>query len=70
MSMVKKSFKVNDMHCTSCAMVIEAELEDAGVKAKCNFVKSVLEVEYDETKLSEDKIRYTVIKAGYTISSS
>ena len=68
--MTKRTYKVNDMHCGSCAMLIEVELEDAVVKAKCNFVKSVLEVEYDETKLSEDKIRDTVIKAGYTISSS
>ncbi len=68
-NMISKTYKVKDMHCSSCAMLIEAELEDQGVKAKCNFAKATLEVEYNESKFDEAKIRSTVKQAGYTLSS-
>lgn len=58
------------MHCTSCAMVIEGELEDIGTKAACNYVKETLEVEYDEHAVTEEKIASVVSQAGYSIISS
>lgn len=66
--MIKKSYKVNGMHCTSCALMIESDLEDAGVKARCNYAKEVLEIEFDEKKISEKEIAEVVAKSGYTIS--
>ena len=68
--MTKKTYKVNGMDCSSCAMVIEGELEDAGVKATCSYVKEVLDVEYDEVKMSEKMIQDVVAKAGYSVVSS
>ena len=65
--MKKQQFSVEGMHCTSCAMVIESDLEDAGVKATCTYATQVLEVTYDEKKLSEQEIRNIVSKSGYTI---
>jgi len=67
--MIKKKYKVKGMDCTSCAMMIESDLEDAGVKAKCSFAKEVLEVEFDPKKVSEEKIKETVKSSGYLISS-
>lgn len=67
--MTKKIYKVDNMHCTSCAMVIESDLEDAGVKASCSYARQVLEVEYDENKLSEDTIKQVVQASGYEITS-
>lgn len=64
---MKKIYKISGMHCTSCAMNIEWELEDAGVKAKCNYAKEELEVEFDGNKASEEKIKAAVEKAGYKI---
>jgi copper chaperone CopZ len=58
------------MHCTSCAMVIESDLEDAGVKATCSYAKQTLEAEFDEKMTSVEAIRATVKKAGYTLVSS
>lgn len=49
-------------------MNIEWELEDVGVKAKCNYAKQELEVEYESGKTDEDKIKSAVEKAGYKIS--
>lgn len=48
-------------------MLIESDLEDVGVKASCNYARETLEVEFDEQKLSEEKIQEVVKTAGYTI---
>ena len=68
--MIKKKFKIDGMHCTSCAMNIDGELEDtAGVKsASTNFAKAVVEVEYDSSKLSDKDVVRTIKTAGYLAS--
>jgi copper chaperone CopZ len=65
--MVKKTYKVNGMHCTACVLMIEADLEDIGIKAKCNFAKETLEVEFDPKKIKERKIKETVKSSGYNL---
>ncbi len=65
--MTKKTYKIDGMHCTSCALMIESDLEDAGVKATCNYAKEILEVEFDEQKIGEKKITEVVASAGYQI---
>jgi len=67
--MTKKSYKVDGMHCTSCALLIESDLEDAGVKARCNFAREVLEVEFDEKSVGEKKIADIVANSGYRLTS-
>lgn len=66
--MVKKSYKVLGMHCTSCPLVIESDLEDVGVKSFCSYAKATLDVEYDETKMSEKKIVDVVAVSGYVLA--
>ena len=65
--MIKKKFKISGMHCTSCAMNIDGELEDkAGIKqANTNFAKSQTEVEFDENKISVEQIIGIIEKTGY-----
>ncbi|MCX6791469.1 MAG: cation transporter [Candidatus Gottesmanbacteria bacterium] len=65
--MTKKTFKIDGMHCTSCALMIESDFEDAGVTAVCNYAKQTLTVEFDEKKIAEVKITDVVAKAGYQI---
>jgi Cu+-exporting ATPase len=65
--MKKKTFTIDGMHCTSCALLIESDLEDAGVKATCSYAKQTLTVEFDETKIGEKNIKDVVAKAGYQI---
>ncbi len=65
--MIHKTFKIEGMHCTSCALMIESDLEDAGVTAVCNYAKQTLEVEFDEKKIGENKINDIVVAAGYRI---
>jgi copper chaperone CopZ len=65
--MIKKVFKVVDMHCSSCAMMIESIEDDLPgiVRIKASYQKGRLEVEYDETKVSEAKILAAVKQKGY-----
>lgn len=64
---VKSKFKIKDMHCTSCAMNIDFDLEDVdGVKtSNTNYAKSECVVEFDANKVDNEKIISTIKKAGY-----
>ena len=55
------------MHCTSCSMNIDFDLEDLeGVKtAKTNYAKQVTEIEFDEAKVREEMLVETIKKTGY-----
>jgi len=56
------------MHCTSCAMNIDGDLEDFvnGVKsATTNYAKQETEVEYDEKKVKIETIVKQIKKTGY-----
>ena len=61
------TLKIHDMHCTSCAMNIDGELEDTpGVKsANTSYAKGETRVEFDEEKVTLDKLLEAVSKAGY-----
>jgi len=67
--MVKKIFRVPDMHCPNCAMKIEAIEDDLpGVKqVSASYKKGQVTVEYDEAQVSEAQIAAAVKKAGYTL---
>lgn len=65
--MTKKTFDIGGMHCASCALMIESDLEDAGVRARVNYAKQTLAVEFDEKKIPEGTIRQIVSHLGYTV---
>ena len=66
--MKKLKFKITGMHCTSCAMNIDGELEDTGkVKdVRTNYAKEETEIEFDPKDISEQEIIAVIKKAGYT----
>ena len=66
-SMVKKIFKLSGMHCTSCAMVIEGELEDLGAGARCNWARQEVEVQWDPAQIEEQKLVEAIEKQGYKV---
>ncbi len=55
------------MHCSSCAMDIDGQLEDTkGVKqANTSYAKQCTEIEYDEHELDDKKIIGIIKKVGY-----
>lgn len=65
--MVKKTYKISGMHCTSCAMLIEGELEDAGMTATCSYAKQIVEVEVEESNDVDLVVKQAVEKAGYSL---
>ena len=67
--MTKTTFRVPDMHCSSCAMALEG-LEDElrGIKhISASYHKQTLDVEYDETALSVLRIVAAASELGYTL---
>lgn len=68
--MIIKKFKITGMHCSSCAMNIDGELEDTEgvIEASTSFAKQAVEVKYDPNKVSDKKIIEVVKTAGYDIS--
>lgn len=65
--MTKQIFKITGMHCVSCSMNIDGELEDTeGIKsANTNFAKAISEVTFDEEKMSPENIIEVIRKVGY-----
>lgn len=66
---VKKKFKIDGMHCTSCAMSIDGDLEDTkGVKsAKTSYIKQECEVEFEEETVKIEQIVKTIENTGYQV---
>lgn len=66
---VKKKLKVEGMHCTSCAMSIDFDLEDLGVKnAKTSYAKQETDVEFDGEKIKIEQIIKCIKTTGYKAS--
>jgi copper chaperone CopZ len=66
-TMIKKTFKVEDMHCANCAMKLESLEDDLeGVKEiNASYHKLEMIVEYDENVVSVDEIVTAVKQMGY-----
>ena len=69
MSIVKKKLKIDGMHCTSCAMNIDFDLENLeGVKsAKTNYARQESEIEFDPEKVTEEDLANNIKKTGYKV---
>ena len=67
MELMKKTFMISGMHCNSCAMMIEQELEDKVNKINVNFASEKAEIDFDEKKISEKEIKNEIKKLGYDI---
>lgn len=67
--MQKITIKISGMHCSSCSMVIDGDLEylDGVISSKTNFAKGISEIEYDQTKVSVEDLNKVIQKAGYAI---
>ena len=68
--MTQKKLKIDGMHCSSCAMNIDFDIEDLdGIKTcKTSYAKQETEVEFDERKIDVSKILEQIKKTGYSAS--
>lgn len=61
---MKKTYKIQGFDCASCASLLEMDLEDAGIAAKCSYQKETLEV---EASADQKKVAEIVKKSGYSV---
>jgi Cu+-exporting ATPase len=66
--MKKIILKIDGMHCTSCALNIDFDLEDlTGIKSsKTNYAKQISEIEFDELQINLNQIINQIKKTGYS----
>jgi copper chaperone CopZ len=62
---MKKIYKIKGFDCASCAALLEMDLEDAGVKAKCSYPKETVEV---EDSADSNKVIEIIKKSGYSLA--
>jgi len=64
---VKEKYKIEGMHCSSCAMNIDFDLEDVEgiLAANTNYAKQLTEIEYENDKVKKEDIIRSVEKTGY-----
>lgn len=67
--MKKKNFQLETLTCPSCVTRIEGVLnKEPGVdKAKVLFNSSKVRIEYDEEKVSSDRLAEVIEKVGFPI---
>lgn len=63
-----KKFKISGMHCTSCALNIDLDLEEAeGVrKSNTSYAKQETVVEFDSDIIKERKVLEVIKKSGFS----
>jgi len=71
MSVVKKTFRIPDMHCSACVMKLEGLEDDLpGVKmVEASYQKQSLHIEYDDNQVSEAEIRTAIQQLGYSVEN-
>jgi copper chaperone CopZ len=61
-------FAISGMHCTSCSLSIDGELEDTigVIRATTNYAKAKTIVEYDPSKVSVDALKKVIESLEYS----
>jgi len=69
---MKEKFVIKNMHCTSCAKLIESAVMDMdGVsKASVSYQNENAEIEYDPSKTNKEAIIKTIKDLGYEASKA
>lgn len=66
-TMKKIILKIKGMHCTSCAMLIDLDLEETEgvIESKTSYAKHQTEVKFNEDRITEEEIIKTIKNSGY-----
>lgn len=67
--MIKRNYKVEGMHCSSCAASVESMLgaQEGVEQARVNFADESVWVQYDDQVVSADKLKHWVQLIGYDL---
>jgi len=65
----KVILKLDGLHCTSCSLNIDGELEDMPgvISANTSYAKSQSQIEFDPQQVNKQKIKQAVEKLGYQV---
>lgn len=69
--MTNATFNVPDMSCGHCKVAVEGELGKlSGVeRSNADFEKGIVEVRYDEDRVTTDDLKGAIEEAGYEVKS-
>lgn len=61
--------KLSGLHCTSCSLTIENELEETpGITtADVHYAQSIAKVQYDPNQTTPDRIKAVIEQLGYQV---
>jgi len=64
-------FQIKGMHCVSCAMNIDGELEDLEgvIEAKTSYAKAQTAVTYDAQKVKPTKLKKVIENLSYEVTN-
>lgn len=65
-------FTISGMHCTSCSLNIDGELEDTDgvISATTSYAKSQTVVKFDPHTVSENKLTAVIESMGYGVTQT
>lgn len=61
------TLNVSGMSCQHCVNSIEGELKKLGATGKVDLTNNTVEVQFDETKLTESQINEVIENQGYEV---
>jgi len=59
------NLNVKGMHCKSCEELIKDSLSDVDVQAEADHKTGIIKLNFDEKKVSLDKIKKIILECGY-----
>ncbi|MEW5896814.1 MAG: heavy-metal-associated domain-containing protein [Nanoarchaeota archaeon] len=65
--MKKMNLNIKGMHCKSCEVLISDALAEVGVKSHADTKKGTATIEFDESKITLEKVKSIIAKEGYKV---
>ncbi|TLS49987.1 heavy-metal-associated domain-containing protein [Paenibacillus antri] len=66
--MKQATLQVNGMSCQHCVNSIEGALKEIGVSGRVDLKSNSVSVEYDENKVSIEKVKEAIEEQGYDVA--
>lgn len=66
--MTQITLQVSGMSCQHCVNSIEKALKEVGAKGSVDLKSNTVTVQYDESKLTHDKVKETIEEQGYDVA--
>lgn len=66
--MAQTTLQVNGMSCQHCVNAIETALKEIGAKGSVDLGSRSVTVEYDESKVTLEKIKEAIEEQGYDVA--